>query len=113
MNAKKLFDDDDVIFPELGAEERPSHVDVKEAEAPITRRDSPGATANYLRRVPVLLVATAELPLLPLDHREGFLVAHIDGTSTLETLLDVCAMPATEALKVIETLISCGVVTLR
>jgi hypothetical protein len=120
MNAKKLFEDDDLLFPG-GApdndggggamDDRASHVELTELESP-TRRETPAA-GNYLARVPVLAVSEAELPLLPLDHREGFLVSHIDGASSIETILDVCAMPAEEALELIEGLVERGVIVVR
>ncbi len=119
MNAKKLFEDDDILFPGGGdpgndsdsTDDRASHVEVSELGAP-TRRETPAA-GNYLARVPVLAVSEAELPLLPLDHREGFLVSHIDGASSIETILDVCAMPAGEALDLLEGLVERGVVVVR
>ena len=112
MNAKKLFDDDDVLFPEDAGDGRPSHVELCEIEPPSTRRESPAA-ANYLLRVPVLAVSERELPLLPLDHREGFLLSHVDGESSIETILDVCAMPADEALQILHDLVERGVVVVR
>jgi hypothetical protein len=119
MNAKKLFEDDDILFPGNGepgndgdeTHDRASHVELTELGSP-TRRETPAA-GNYLARVPVLAVSEAELPLLPLDHREGFLVSHIDGASSIETILDVCAMPAEEALELIEGLVERGVVVVR
>lgn len=52
----------------------------------------------------------AEIAKLPIDHRAGFLLAHVDGMHTLEELLDVCAMPATEALALIAKLNEMGVI---
>jgi hypothetical protein len=118
MNAKKLFDDDDVLFP-ADAENagdagdgRPSHVELCEVEPPSTRPEAPAAD-NYLLRVPLLAVSERELPLLPLDHREGFLLSHVDGESSIETILDVCAMPAEEALELLQNLVERGVVVVR
>ena len=52
----------------------------------------------------------AEVSKLPIDHRAGFLLAHVDGMQTLEEILDVCAMPATDALELIERLKEMGVI---
>jgi hypothetical protein len=120
MNAKKLFEDDELLFPgtapgndadDDATDDRASHVELTELGSP-TRRETPAA-GSYLARVPLLAVSEAELPLLPLDHREGFLVSHIDGASSIETILDVCAMPAEEALGLIEGLVERGVIVVR
>ena len=42
-------------------------------------------------RVPVLRVPLEELPSLSMDNRLGFLVALIDGASSIQNLLDVAA----------------------
>jgi len=55
----------------------------------------------------------AEIAKLPIDHRAGFLLAHVDGMQTLEEILDVCAMPATEALALIAKLEKMGVIELE
>ena len=60
--------------------------------------------------IPVLLTSAGELSTLPLDHRAGFLLAHVDGIQTLEEILDVCAMPTAEALELIERLKRMGVI---
>ncbi len=54
--------------------------------------------------------AAGDLSKLPIDHRAGFLLAHVDGMQTLEEILDVCAMPATEALELIDKLQKMGVI---
>jgi hypothetical protein len=74
-----------------------------------TRREIPAAV-DFLTRVPRLTVPAAELTLQPLDHRSGFLVSLVDGRSTVETILDLCAMPSDEALQILQGLIERGVV---
>ncbi len=44
--------------------------------------------------------------------REAFVVASIDGESTLETILDMLDMPAGEALTIVCELCAAGVITL-
>jgi hypothetical protein len=64
-------------------------------------------------RVPFVTVPFDQLPSLSLDNRMGFLVALIDGTSTIQTLLDVAGMPAREALHALATLRDLGIVAFR
>jgi hypothetical protein len=110
MNAKRLFEDDDFLFADPSTD-RASHVELRvdgNAE-PAPTQPEIVAAEDYLRRVPRLAVGVHELALLPLDHREGFLVSRVDGKSTIETLLDVCAMPADEALEILQSLVERGV----
>jgi hypothetical protein len=60
----------------------------------------PAASLTLTERqsIPRRLVAMNELSKLDLDNRAGFLLTHVDGMQTLEEILDVCAMPASEAL---------------
>lgn len=63
--------------------------------------------------VPRVVVPMEEITRLPIDHRAGFLLAHIDGTQTMEEILDVCAMPRGEALDLIAELASLGVLAIN
>lgn len=63
--------------------------------------------------VPEIVKSPAEIATLPIDHRAGFLLAHIDGMQSMEEILDVCAMPENEALELIELLRSMGVIEIR
>lgn len=73
----------------------------------------------YLGRVgdledPVVLsVPASELKNLSLDHRAGYLVAQIDGASTLAELLDVSSMPALETARMLFELHQQGVIATR
>lgn len=67
-------------------------------------------TLTERQSVPKLLKGPAEFSKLPIDARGGFLLSQVDGMQTLEEILDVCAMPAAEALEVIEQLKSLGVI---
>jgi hypothetical protein len=112
MNAKKLFEDDDFLFGE-GSGDRESHVELRidpdRGGEPFSTHREIAVADNYFSCVPRLAVTPQELALLPLDHREGFLVACVDGVSTIETILDVSAMPAEEALLILESLVERGV----
>jgi hypothetical protein len=63
-------------------------------------------------RVPVVNQA-AYTGSVALDHRAGFLISLIDGMTTIEAILDVCAMPRWRALCVLADLIRGGIVKLR
>jgi hypothetical protein len=64
-------------------------------------------------RVPVLLPTARGASLTGIDHRAGFLMSLIDGRTTVEAILDVCAMPRWLALRVLGELIREGLVRLR
>jgi hypothetical protein len=93
----------------------------EEEPAPVSRASAigtappPGAelTADQRQSVPRRLMALAELSTLKIDHRAGFLLAHVDGMQTLEEILDVCAMPAAEALALFANLEALGVIALE
>jgi hypothetical protein len=72
----------------------------------------PSTMAFSLQAVPVVALTPQEVLALPLDARSGFLLARIDGTSTLQTLLDVSAMPAVDAMALLEELLALGAVRL-
>jgi CRP-like cAMP-binding protein len=64
-------------------------------------------------RFPTLAVPVGTLHTLPLDHRAGFLVSLLDGNTTIEALLDICGMPAEEAVATLEGLRRRGLITWR
>jgi hypothetical protein len=43
-----------------------------------------------------------------IDPRGAFLLAQIDGTSTVETLLDICGMPRHDALRLLVSFVKAG-----
>lgn len=52
-----------------------------------------------LSEIPRLLVPMTEIPFEEIDHRAAFLLTRLDGTLTLEEILDVSGMPRLEALR--------------
>lgn len=50
---------------------------------------------------------------LSLDHRSGFLLSLVDGSSTLEELLDISGMPRLDALRIMFTLVEQQVIALE
>jgi hypothetical protein len=65
---------------------------------------------EMLAKVPRLAVSTADLMAMPLDHRAGFIASFVDGTFTIEMILDACAMRPEEALSVLGDLVARGVI---
>lgn len=65
-----------------------------------------------LTSVPVLAKAQDEILKMPLDHHAGFFLAHVDGASTLETILDLVPLPETDVLALVESLVALGVIEL-
>jgi len=62
-----------------------------------------------LDRVLVLSVSLNDLRTLPLDPQAAFVVSRVDGVSSIEMLLDVCAMPRLDALAALVRLVEEGV----
>lgn len=58
-----------------------------------------------LGSIPRKKMGAAQLLALPLDHRAGFVLAHIDGKTSMRTLLDVCGMSHDEIKDVLEHLV--------
>jgi hypothetical protein len=65
-----------------------------------------------LRSVPVLARDQVDIMKMALDHRAGFFLAHVDGESTLETILDLVPLPEGEVLALVESLVALGVIRL-
>lgn len=80
------------------------------AEAAASAMDSLPITSD---RVPCIVRERAELETLPLDHRAGFLLAHIDGACTVEQILDVSAMSEAEAILILRKLLVMGVIAFK
>ncbi len=49
--------------------------------------------------IPRVVMTTEEIRVLALDHRAGFLLSFIDGSMSIEEVLDVSSMPALDALR--------------
>jgi hypothetical protein len=67
-------------------------------------------TLTERQSIPRVLKSMIEVQKLKIDHRAGFLLAHVDGMQTLEEILDICAMPSAEALALISSLKEMGVI---
>ena len=49
-------------------------------------------------------VPSEQIRWLSLDHRSGFLLSLVDGTSSVEELLDISGMAKLDALRILYTL---------
>lgn len=68
--------------------------------------------ANAMRGCPRMLMSLSEVAALPLDPRAGFLMMHFDGMSTIEDIVDACAMPKADTLTILRQLLALKVIAL-
>jgi hypothetical protein len=71
------------------------------------------ARLGALDRVPKVLVQRTQLRWLSIDHRAGFILSLVDGSSSLEMILDVCGMPRLDAMKILQELLQQKIVALK
>lgn len=71
------------------------------------------ARLGALNQVPSVTLPTDQIRWLSLDHRAGFMLSLIDGTSSLEEILDICGMPRLDALRIMHALLEQRVISLR
>ena len=71
------------------------------------------ARLGPLDRVPTVVVQRAQLRWLSIDHRAGFVLSLIDGSSTLDMILDVSGMPRIDAMRILNELLQQKIVSLK
>jgi hypothetical protein len=71
------------------------------------------ARLGPLDRVPTVIVQRTQLRWLSIDHRAGFVLSLIDGSSTLEMILDVSGMPKLDAMRILYELLQQKIVSLK
>lgn len=64
------------------------------------------------RAVPRLVRSRDELAAAPINHREGFLLAHVDGSTTVQGLIDISGMTEDEVMAIVGRLRRLGIVQL-
>jgi len=69
-------------------------------------------SASVAERVPRVVRARADLASAPIGPREAFLLALVDGSTSVQGLVDVAAMPEAEVVQILERLRRLGIVTL-
>ncbi len=65
------------------------------------------------RQIPKIVRSSSEIAAAPIDHRAGFLLAHIDGVTSVQGLVDIAGMPENEVHEIVERLCRLGIVALR
>jgi hypothetical protein len=71
------------------------------------------ARLGPLDRIPTVIVQPTQLRWLSIDHRAGFVLSLIDGSSTLEMILDVSGMAKLDALRILHELLQAKIVSLK
>ena len=71
------------------------------------------AARPFFSYIPIVVLEAERLRRAPIDGRAGFIVALLDGKTTVEELLDISAMPAEETLALLEQLRSGGIIEFR
>jgi hypothetical protein len=71
------------------------------------------ARLGPLDRVPMVVVPRTQMRWLSIDHRAGFILSLVDGSSTVEQILDVCGMPRLDALRILHELVQQKIVAFR
>lgn len=71
------------------------------------------ARLGPLDRVPMVLVPRTQMRWLSMDHRAGFILSLVDGSSSVEMILDVCGMPRLDALRILHELVQQKILALR
>jgi hypothetical protein len=60
--------------------------------------------------VPRPVLPPEDVKKLPLEPRSAFVLSHVDGQSTVDTILDLCGMPPDEVLEALVDLLSYGAI---
>jgi len=63
--------------------------------------------------VPMVIVPRTQMQWLSLDHRAGFVLSLIDGSSTLETVVDMSGMPKLDTLRILYELVQQRIVAFK
>ena len=71
------------------------------------------ARLGPLERIPMVVVPRAQMRWLSMDHRAGFILSLIDGSSTVDMILDVSGMPKLDALRILLDLVQQKIVAFR
>lgn len=73
---------------------------------------SPAARAIPHAGVPRICMRGAQIMALPLDHRSGFLLSHIDGRRTVEEVMDISHLNPVDTLEVVAALVAMGAIAI-
>ena len=73
----------------------------------------PDAVHSSHRQVPKLLKSKDEIAAAPIDNRAGFLLTYIDGSTSVQGLVDMAVMPEEEVHEILDRLRRLGIIALR
>jgi hypothetical protein len=66
-----------------------------------------------LDRRPLVVVPRAQMRWLSIDHRAGFILSLVDGSVSVETILDLSGMPRLDALRILHELVQQKIVAFK
>ena len=95
-----------------GVPERRAHQAHPDGEITEVRRRDRVADLARFARLPRVVVTASQIRALPIDPRVAFVLSHIDGQSSVETLVDVTGFAADELRSVLARLVQLGAITI-
>jgi hypothetical protein len=95
--------------------DQPDHAEAAEcgANCRTVLENMYAARLGPLDRVPVVAVPRAQMRWLSMDHRAGFVLSLIDGSSSIDMILDVSGMPKLDALRILQELVQQKIVSFQ
>ena len=90
----------------------PQHAEARAAAARCRRQLEAmfASKLGDLRAVPRVQVRAGDVIWLDLDHRSGFVLAQVDGSSSFEEILEVSGMERLETMRILTELLAKGVI---
>jgi hypothetical protein len=64
-------------------------------------------------RAPIVVVPRTQMRWLSIDHRAGFILSLVDGSVSVETILDLSGMPRLDALRILHELVQQKIVAFK
>lgn len=116
VDVRELYDSGDfrsaLVMAEALLEADPEHVEAKACAASCREMLSKKYLTRLggLTRIPRVAMMPEEIRWLSLDHKAGFLLSCIDGTSSIEEVLDVACMQEFEAIRILHDFRELGVI---
>ena len=116
VDVRELYDAGDfrsaLVMAEALLEADPEHVEARACAASCREMLSKKYLGRLggLARIPRVAMVPEEIRWLSLDHKAGFLLSCIDGTSSIEEVLDVACMHEFEAIRILHDFRELGVI---
>ncbi|HSO33339.1 MAG TPA: hypothetical protein VLT33_12485, partial [Labilithrix sp.] len=90
-----------------------ARVSIREDDVGAAVKSGADAVGVAGRQVPKIVRTKDQIAAAPIDHRAGFLLAHIDGVTDVQGLVDIAGMPETEVHEILDRLRRLGIVNIR